>query len=123
MDIETEIIVERKRRKRSKKPQNDDCAHRGSTGQCMYRRDKNGELQLDPEYAKIACANFKAIQGSAQTLQNDAVAPASAAASGGSIINWIYGLGKNFPTTTIVLLPAALTNWLTSNAEGPPGCQ
>ncbi|WP_394270291.1 hypothetical protein [Qipengyuania sp.] len=104
-------------------PQSDDCAHRGSTGQCIYRRDKNGELQLDPEYAEIACANSKAIQESARELQNDAVAPASAAAGGGSMINWIYRLGKNFPATTIVLLPAALTNWLTANAEGPQGCQ
>jgi uncharacterized protein RhaS with RHS repeats len=115
-----EIVVNATKRK---KPQRDDCAHRGSSGQCMYRRDEAGKLQLDPEYAKKACANFKAIQESAQNLQNDAVAPASAAATGGSLINWIYSLGKNFPATSVVLLPAALTNWLTANAEGPPRCQ
>jgi RHS repeat-associated protein len=104
--------------------QPDECAKRSATtGQCQFRRDKTGKLQIDPDYSKVACANAKAIRRSAKEVQNVVLGPASAGQSSVSILNGIYSWKLNVWTTSFVTLPASLTTWLLGNAGGPPGCK
>ena len=67
----------------------DDCVLRNSTGICVYTRDQNGKLQLTPEYKKLTCRNYRALQRSYQQLGAVSAVGSGAtvldAASGGSV--------------------------------------
>jgi hypothetical protein len=100
-----------------------ECAHKNATGQCVFRKGKNGKLEIDPEYAKIACKNAKAIRKSAREVGTYVVAPGAASGTSASILNGMYKWGLNVWTTGVVTLPASLTTLLLGNAKGPPGCK
>lgn len=73
-------------------PQKDDCEHRNSSGQCVFVRDDDGKLKLDPDYAKIACQNYKALMKSNGEVARANLAvsvPGTANAATGGAIGWL----------------------------------
>lgn len=94
----------------------DNCAKRGSSGQCQYRRAADGRLELDPEYAKQACDAYHKMMSS-----NDEVGKWTGAP--GAITGALDLLGVGTKRALgYVLYPAALTNYLLSFSPPPPGC-
>jgi RHS repeat-associated protein len=73
-------------------PQKDDCAFKNSSGQCVYQRDDDGKLKLDPDYAKKACQNYKALMKSNGEVARANLAvsvPGTANAATGGAIGWL----------------------------------
>ncbi|MFY0399267.1 RHS repeat-associated core domain-containing protein, partial [Brevundimonas naejangsanensis] len=106
----------------------DNCEHKNASGICVYRRDENGDLQLDEDYARQACDSYHAMMRSNATLS------ASAGAGGGAVaLNVLTGgqvgpvaLGARFLGTPFIAYVSGmvgLTTTLLGFSPPPPGCR
>lgn len=95
----------------------DTCVHRGSAGQCQLRRDSNGKLALDPEYAKKACDNYRKMMAS-----NDQVGKVTGAPGVVSGALDLIGITTK-RVLGFALYPAATANYALSFATPPEGCK
>lgn len=104
--------------------QPDECAKRSATtGQCQFRRDKNGKLYEDEKWLRISCANAEAIRRTAADGGRIVAAPASASQGAFSILNGVYNWKLPVWTVSWVTLPAAGTLTLLASAKGHPKCK
>lgn len=107
-----------------------DCLLTDSQGNCQYRADKDGNPVLDPEYAKKACAAYKAMMRS-----NTGVAAGNFAmgvpggvnaATGGSIrpVSKLAGFVSSPGITYVRVVVGAVTLALGLGGmiSAPPGC-
>lgn len=111
-------------------PQKDDCAFKNSSGQFVYQRDDDGKLKLDPDYAKKACQNYKALMKSNGEVARANLAvsvPGTANAATGGAIGWLNktaGLlgqaGITFIRGVTALTPGLLA-W-SGASSAPEGC-
>lgn len=88
--------------------EDDECVHRGSSGRCLYRRDENGDLELDEETAKILCDNYNAMQETNRDL---------------GALSYVGGL-SGFVIRTAGAISTIIAGVTTANsyAPRPPGC-
>jgi len=112
-------------------PQNNQeqkCVYKNASGQCVYDRDKNGKLQLDPDYAQKACEDYHKMMTS-----NKEVGAAAGATNLPGFANVVTGgkytllgrLGAFFSQAGFVFIRGV--TYLTTAAIGfgstpPPGC-
>jgi RHS repeat-associated protein len=82
-----------------------------------FYRDKNGKLQIKPEYQEKACENYKKLRQSQKQV--------GIAVGTGSAANGAIGFAKNTGPVKFALYPAALSMFLLNSIEAPPpgGCK
>jgi RHS repeat-associated protein len=87
------------------------CAYTNASGQCVYQRDKNGNLRFDPGYQKQVCAGYSRMMHS-----NNEVAAVSYGFS-------LFGFKFSVPAPANILnaIVGGVTTAL-SFAPTPPGC-
>ena len=105
-------------------PQKDECAHRDSSGQCVYVRDDKGKLKFTPEKQKEVCDNYtKMIQSNREV---------SRYTGGAGLLNGGRGLIQKMTGSKALATPLAFdvfmyamtaTTYLLGQTPPPPGCQ
>jgi hypothetical protein len=107
-------------------PQNDPpCAYRDSHGNCVYVRDKNGDLQFTPEQQKKVCDNFNALQdGAAKTNDGLTVVGVTAGTRGGLVGAIVGGLSTFGAFISSITTGAGFRPGVTiiPKSAPPPGC-
>jgi RHS repeat-associated protein len=95
--------------------QPDSCEHRNSRGQCVYRRNEQGELVLDEDYRREACRNYNAMMQSNREV--------SAVTGAFTIGVGAYRLKFSVPKAMSVFgLGLSGATWGLSRSPAPPGC-
>jgi RHS repeat-associated protein len=94
-------------------PPQDNCFSRNSYGQCTQRRAVDGNLYLDPDYAKVACRNYHAMMRS-----NAQVGGIVAVGSGTSFLKGLAG-----KTAGVIGYVVGGTIAALALSPAPPGCE
>ena len=116
------------RGKKKPQPPKDDCAYRNPSGDCVYVRDEKGKLQLDPDYAKKACQNYKSIMLSTKVVAGVAGGtnlPSGANAATGGSFDRLGKVAKFLSSPAFVFIRAVTyltTGALSVGSSPPPGC-